>query len=246
MKFTFAALSALLLLALSSSAVADDATLKKVDDMVNQWKTLDYHYKIVTTKEGDADKKDVLKLRMRMQYTGAYNIQLIEISEPADMKGTKVLTQSPTQMYIYLPAFNKVRRIASHVTEQGFLGTALSQKDMTLTRYGDKYSAKIKSDAGDEMVLALTAKSDDAPYPTIELKVDKTKWLPLGIKYFAEGGKHVKTEIRSDYRCAKGYCAPGAMKVTDHATGVTSILYLKEHTVNPVLDKSLFSKRQLK
>lgn len=236
---------ALAMLSVAGPARADDAYLKKVDAEVNKWKTLDYYYKIVTTKQGD-DDRSVLKLRMRMQYSGEFNKQLIEIGKPADMKGTKVLTISPTEMYIYLPAFGKIRRIASHVTEQGFLGTALSQRDMTLTRYADKYSAKTKSEADGKRILSLTAKNDRAPYAKLEVVVDTERNLPIGVKYFNDSGKHIKTEKRSQYRCEKGYCAPGAMKITDHTTNVTSILYLKKHKVNPALDKGLFSKRSLK
>lgn len=36
-------------------------------------------------------------------------------------------------MYVYLPAFGKVRRIASHTKDQGFLGLTFSQDDMATT-----------------------------------------------------------------------------------------------------------------
>ena len=96
------------LVAFSGSAMADDAFLAKVDEAVNKWKTLDYTYDIVTETKGDADKAK-LRLRMRMKDAGKHNTQIVEISAPADMKGTKVLTISPTEMYIYLPAMRKVR-----------------------------------------------------------------------------------------------------------------------------------------
>lgn len=234
-----------LALVFSADARADNALLQKIDSELNKWKTLDYSYKIVTTKDGD-DDSSVLSLRMRMQYTGSHNKQLIEISEPADMKGTKVLTLAPTEMYIYLPAFKKIRRIASHVTEQGFLGTALSQRDLTLTRYADKYDASQKTEADGKITLTLKGKNDQAPYPKIVLVVDDKKLLPSSIKYFSDDDKHVKTETRTQYRCSKDYCTPGAMKIEDHAAGVKSILYLKDYTINPKLEDSLFSKRSLK
>ena len=224
------------------AAHADEATLQKVDDALNRWKTLDYKYKITTKKGGDVS--NVLKLRMRMKDAAGVNQQLIEIFGPADMKGTKVLTASPTQMYIYLPAMKKIRRIASHVTEQGFLGTALSQRDMTLTRYGDKYNAKIDSD-GAELAMTLTAKSGDAPYPKLQMKVDKKIWLPTEIKYFNDGGKVIKTETRSKYECDKDYCNPREMVMTDHTAGVSSKLELKKFKINPELKDDLFSKRSL-
>ena len=227
-----------------SEARADDALLKKIDTEINKWKTLDYSYKIVTTTKGNDDKA-VLKFRMRMKYTGEHNTQIIEISEPSDMKGSKVLTKSLTEMYIFLPAMRKVRRIASHVTEAGFLGTALSQKDMTLTRYGKYYSAKKKGEKDGRITLTLTAKGDEAPYPKIEMTVAEKQLLPTVIEYFNDEGKLIKREKRSQYRCAKGYCTPGAQKVEDLTTGKTTVLYLKDYTVNPKLDDAIFSKRFL-
>jgi outer membrane lipoprotein-sorting protein len=232
------------LVAFVPTASADDALLAKIDKEVNKWKTLDYRYKMITTTNRSADKS-VLKLRMRMKYNGKHNTQIIEISEPSDMKGSKVLTKSPTEMYIYLPAMRKVRRIASHVTEAGFLGTALSQKDMTLTRYAKYYTAKKTGEKDGRITLALTAKGDDAPYPKLELTVAKDKLLPTVIKFFNAEGKLIKREKRSQYRCAQGYCTPSTQKIEDLANGKTTVLYLKDHKVNPKLDKAIFSKRFL-
>ena len=81
------------------------------------------------------------------------------------MKGTKVLILSPTQMYVYLPAFGKVRRIASHTKDQGFLGLSFSQDDMATTAYAPLYSGAISSDSGAQTIVTLTPKAGvDAPY----------------------------------------------------------------------------------
>ena len=52
-----------------------------------------------------------------------------EFSAPSDMKGTKVLVLSPSEVYAYLPAFGKVRRVASSASDQGFMGMAFSLDD---------------------------------------------------------------------------------------------------------------------
>ena len=46
----------------------------------------------------------------------------------------KILTRAAQDMYVYLPAFKKVRRLASHVKEQGFMGTAFGHEEMSLVR----------------------------------------------------------------------------------------------------------------
>jgi len=231
------------LTALTSAAHAD-GTLEKVDAAVNNWKSLDFGYKLVTTQPGAATT--TLKLRMRMRKKDGDNQQMIELFAPADMKGTKILTASPTQMYIYMPSFGKVRRIASHVTEQGFLGTALSQRDMTLTHYGKYYTSTTTSDDSAKATLKLTAKPDkNAPYPTIEMVIDKSIWLPTEIRYFSDKGTHIKTETRSDYSCRKGYCAPKVQVVTDRTTKTESTLYLKKLKVNPSIPDKVLAKRYL-
>ena len=233
-----------LVFVLAQPAKADgDSVLASVDQALNNWKTLDYHYK-VTTKSGTTTS--ILKLRSRLKDMGDYNRQFIDISEPADMAGTKVLTKTPAKMYIYLPAFKKIRRIASHVNEAGFLGTALSSKDLNLTHYGHLFSATILSENDKVAQLKLTAKGDSAPYPRIDMTIDKAKWVPTEIKYYGEADKHLKTETRSDYQCEGSYCVPATMEMVDHSKAISSTLKLTEHKINPELEKGLFSKRNLK
>jgi len=235
---------ALSLLALSSlSQAAGSDVLKKVDSVVNNWKTLEYKYRIVTTKPGEGAA--TIKMRVRMRVKNGNNMQMVDILEPRDMVGTRILTISQTKRYIYLPAYKKIRRIASHVTEQGMLGTSLSEQDMTLTRYTKFYNAKTLSESGSTATLSLTAKTGSAPYPKLELVVDKSKWVPLTIRYFNAKGANIKTETRSRYKCKGGHCSPGLLKMVDHRNSVTSTLSLLKYKRNIKIKKKVFTKRYL-
>jgi hypothetical protein len=231
----------LALVAFSSNASADE--LAKLDEVLNRWKSLDLKYTIITKSPGSS--KTTLKLRMRMRKKAGNNQQLTEISAPSDMKGTKVLIRSTTQMYIYLPAFKKIRRIASHLTEQGFLGTALSQRELSLTEYSKFYTSKVKSDKGGEMVLQLNAKNDEAPYKTIQLTVEKKSHHLKEIHYFNDSGKKVKIEKRSGYICEGKICMAKKQVVHDLTSKVKSTLTLKKHKFDSKMKPSLFSKRYL-
>jgi outer membrane lipoprotein-sorting protein len=238
-----AAFALLLVPAVTARAESAEEYLARLDKSLNNWKTLDSQFE-VTTESGSS--KTLLKLRNRMQNKGAYNKQFVDISAPADMAGTKVLTKSPEKMYIYLPSFKKVRRIASHMNEQGFLGTALASKDMNLTHYGESFTATLVSDSAKELELKLVAKNDKAPYPRLDMKVDKERMVPTQVKFYGEGDAHIKTESRSDYVCESGYCMPKTLKMVDHGKSVASTIKLVTYKVNPELDKGLFSKRNLK
>ncbi|MEM1032031.1 MAG: outer membrane lipoprotein-sorting protein [Myxococcota bacterium] len=241
-KVWFALVATSMALLFAGPAAGDGDVLAEVDDAVNRWKTLDYRYSITTQKKnGDMS---TLQLRMRMK-AGEDNKQMTEIAAPADMKGTKVLILSREQMYIYLPAMKKIRRIASHVNSKAFLGTALSADDMSLTRYSRYYDVVKQKDDGEFVFLKLKAKSDAAPYPRIALKVEKKRWLPVAVKMYNADGKVIKEEKREGYTCTDDFCAPAVMKFKNNATGMRTVLMLTSSQVNEPIDDNIFTKRYL-
>jgi outer membrane lipoprotein-sorting protein len=161
------------------------------------------------------------------------------------MKGTKVLILSPTQMYVYLPAFGKVRRIASHTKDQGFLGLSFSQDDMATTSYGPLYTATLTTDDADKVVLTLTPKSAETAYAKIELTLTKDHGVPAQFKYFNADGTNVKTETRTNYTCEGTICTPGEIKMTDNVKGNWTKLIAKSRKINAEIADDVFSQRNL-
>jgi outer membrane lipoprotein-sorting protein len=232
-------------LSLSSGALADakgNQVLRRTDAVLRSWNTLEFKYKMRTTESG----KSPSSMRLRVRLNG--DKQFTEILAPADMKGTKVLILSREKTYVYLPAFRKIRRIASHVGEQSFLGTAFSANDMSLTRYAPEYDATVQRETADHYVLKLVGKpGKKLAYKTIEMKVEKAHMVPTDMKYFDDDGKHLKTEARREYVCEANVCQAKIMKMVHHAKGdLTSTLTMKRLKINPTLAKGLFSKRSLK
>jgi hypothetical protein len=159
-----------------------------------------------------------------------------------DIKGTKVLTLSPTQMYVYLPAFGKVRRIASHTHDQGFLGLAFSQGDLATTSYGVQYAGQIASQTPAQYVLVLTAKDvPNATYAKIEITVARDHMVPLQLKYFNAEGANIKTETRSNYSCAGAVCTPGEMKMVDNVKSNWTRFVRKSWQQNVAIPEDVFS-----
>jgi outer membrane lipoprotein-sorting protein len=178
--------------------------------------------------------------------------RLVQFEAPGDMKGTRVLVESATQMYVWLPAYNKVRRVASHVNNQGFMGTMFSDADMSTTRFSELYQAAVKSEAGSAVTLTLTPKAGlTTAYARIEMDVDLGMKLPTTLRYYDASGQHLKTETRSDYVCkpaksGKDFCQPGQLKMVDH-TRKDAFTVLKQEVlaVDSGLDVDLFSQRVL-
>lgn len=236
------AVATLAALAPGAPARADapgDAVLVQMDAAMNKAKTLMFDYEIVNKESG----KDERTMAMSVKLKGEKRFS--EFSSPADMKGTKVLILSPTQMYVYLPAFGKVRRIASHTKDQGFLGLSFSQDDMATTAYGPLYSASLASEDAASWKLTLTPKGTEAPYAKIEVTVAKDKKVPSELRYFSADGKNVKTEVRTGYTCEGDVCTPGELKMTDNIKGAWTKLVAKSRKVNAEISDDVFSQRNL-
>ena len=193
--FVTAALTAVYLATTARADPAGDAAVAAMDTAVNRPTNLMFDYQ-VDNQEGP--EKPVRMLAIKLQTNGSS--KPYEFTAPPDMKDTKLLIVSPTQMYVYLPAFGgRARRIASHTHDQGFLGLAFSHDDLATTSYGSQYSGEIASQTPTQQVLALTAKDQrSASYAKIEITVAKDRMLPLQLKYFDAAGANIKTETRSN------------------------------------------------
>jgi hypothetical protein len=238
------AASTLALMAHGGAARADaagDKALAGMDGALNRAKTQFFEYEVINQEPGKGDRKLGLQVRLKGDK------RFTEFTAPADMKGTKVLIMSPTQMYVFLPSFGKVRRIASSVSDQGFMGMTFSQDDLASQAYGSLYEAKIGSETPAEYKLVLTPKAGQTtPYAKIEVTIGKEKMLPSELKYFNAGGTNVKTETRTGYTCEGDVCTPAELKMVDNTKGGASTKMIRtKWKVNEAMSDDLFSKRSL-
>lgn len=218
-----------------------DKLLASVDAASNAAKTLYFEYDVLSQEPGKAERKSAMLTRRKGEKA------LLEFTAPADLKGTKLLTLSSDQMYVYLPAFGKVRRIASHTTDQGFMGMTFSVDDLYGTRYSDRYTATLASDGPKEWKLTLVPRAGQTPsYSKIEMTVAKDHKLPTELRYFDAKSALAKTETRTGYTCEGAVCAPSERKMIDHGKGgAWTKLLRKKWKVDESIADDLFSKKNL-
>ena len=238
----FALLTGGILLSSTSFAMDAAAILAKLDDNMNQSSDQKLEWEVTSQEPG---KKNAREMAFSVHLKG--DKTLTEFSAPGDIKGTRVLVLSRSQMYIYLPAYRKVRRIASHVTQQGFMGTTYSHADMSASRFGDVYTGKLQSETETDWVLELAPIPDkEAAYPKVVMTIAKEKHLPKELKYFNDKGEHIKTETRDGYDCKGTICNPTVLKMTDHTrNGAWTELRCTKWDANVGIEDDLFTVRTL-
>ena len=236
---------AALLLACTGSASADEAgdrAIKVLDDAMTVAKDQFNVYDCVT-REPDGSER---QMTFEVQNKGS-EWRRIEILSPADAKGTRVLIRSLTQIYVYLPAHKKVRRVASHVRSRDFMGTTMSFDEMAIATYTPYFTGNLLEETDTHWVVeAIRKKGADYPFPRLEIEIVRAHGQASAIRYYNDKGVKLKTETRIDYVCQKKVCSPKKIKMLDHiAGGKYTELTRAKWKVNTGVKDSFFTVRSL-
>lgn len=173
--------------------------------------------------------------------------RLVQFTEPADVRGVGFLRLADDQMYLYLPAFRRVRRIASSIKNEDFMGTDFSYEDLAQTRYVPDYRVTSVSKGDGSYTLTLEPrKGADVSYGRLVMEVSDTDWVARRIDYFDPGGERVKTLTVPEVRTVDGYAHPIRLEMVTWKSGHRTILELDELRLDSGLSEGLFSQRSLK
>lgn len=232
-----------LLLAAPAYAGDGDSILVELDKKAGNFTDNTITFDVANMKPGTT-KPAAMSFKTLVKGAKSYT----EFLAPGDVKGTRILSTSPVQMWIYLPEFGKVRKVASHNLSQGFMGTTLTSQDIGTTAFAPDYDATIVSKSDTEIVLDLVAKDPDAmPYDKMQMTVDAKLTLPTKIVYKGDDGSAVRTQTREGYSCpSDDFCFFSTLKVVDHTReGAWTELRVVDFEVDTGLSESLFTPRTL-
>ena len=99
---------------------------------------------MITENPNGAQRSYTLRIYRMQDETGEK--QLLEYLAPADVRGTKFLSikegDGPSQMWLYMPALGRERRIAANMTGDKFMGTDFTYEEIAGDfDYEEQYSA---------------------------------------------------------------------------------------------------------
>jgi outer membrane lipoprotein-sorting protein len=200
-----------------------------------------------------------LKLRLRQPdgktreyafttYQKVPNKRLVRFSSPGDVKGMGLLVENQETMYVFLPGFQRVRRMGTHVKNQSFMGSDFSFEDMSEIAYGNSYLAKLLGADAKSWILELRAKPGlDLEFPTIKMWIDKGVSQPTRTEYYDAAGRKQKTQLRTGYaRDGADHFSPARVVNIDHRRNDhTSEVVFVSTKIDQGLPDDLFSVRSL-
>jgi outer membrane lipoprotein-sorting protein len=223
-----------------------DAILKSCDDAASNYKDLSLESKMKIF-EPNTDKP-AKELRFTTLIKG--DKRLIRFLEPSDLRSMGMLIESRDVMYAFLPGFQRVRRLGTHMKNQTLFGSDVSNDEMAANTYSGVYAPKLVGEEGDNWVLELSLNAGkEAEYPRMKIWFDKKIKQPTKIECFDAAGKNVVTQTRLNYSKDQGdaeHYTPGVIRFVDHRrndhrTDIENV----NAKVNQGLADDLFSQRSL-
>ena len=119
--------------------------------------------------------------------------RLFRFTAPAAEAGIAFLSLPDDVMYLYMPAFGRERRIASHVQNQSFAGTDFSYEDLESVKYSEKHTPVLLEETEVHYILELTPLPDiRSDYSKVIAYVNKKHHYPEKMKSYDRGGKKAK------------------------------------------------------
>ena len=240
---------ALLLVSLSFTLVWAEETqltavqiLQKADDVINAPRDQDLKIKLILI-----DKKGNEKVREMSMLQKGSDKRLVKFLSPADQKGIAFLSLPDDVMYLYMPAFKKIRRIASHVNNTKCAGTDFTYEDMEAVRYSDKYIPEYIRKEDNHFILQLIPKEGiKTDYSKLIMSIREDNFYITKIEHYNRGDKLFKIMIRDNIEKIGEYWLARESEMQDLKSKHTTKMIIEEVILDSKVSDDKFTKRNLK
>ncbi len=210
------------------------------------------------------DSKGRERIRDTAQITKLYDNgetekKLIRFLSPADVKGTGFLTfdyeNEDDDMWLYMPALRKVRRIVSSEKSKSFMGSEFSYADMSPLPSSD-FNMKILGTETEnsiecwiiEMVPASDDIADENGFTKKIGWIGKEDFVIRKAEFYDFSGILYKTLTVENVKLIdpeKKKYRPMIMKMENHDNGRKSVLEISEIVLNRNVGEEYFTQRYL-
>jgi hypothetical protein len=208
---------------------------------------------IITEKSG-ATRKRTISMSTK-SYPGGQEKRLIRFMEPADVRGTAMLVidnkNTADEMWIYLPALKKTRRIVSTEKGKSFMSSEFSNADMSSPTLSDFTNRHIdNSGAGETWMIKSTPsddkKADEYGFSRKVSYVGKDDYRTRKMEFYNFDNKLFKViEIKNFQPLSGGRYLVKDMTAENLITGRKSEIIFSKITEGAVIDDSVFMVQNL-
>ena len=220
-------------------ALTGDEVLQKVDEALVHDNQVARLSMILTDKSGITQNREI----ELFQKEGGK--RLIRFLKPADIKGVTFLSLPGDEMYIYMPALGKVRRIASHTKNQSFMGSDFSYEDMGGEKFSKESNVKVFKEEGNNYLLEVPSTKKDASYSILKMVVNKETFIASKIEFYDKAGRLYKVMTNSSVENVEGKWVAKEIKMENKQNQHTTQLKMIKISFDQNLSDDIFTQRNM-
>ena len=204
------------------------------------------------------DKNGTVNTRIIEEYsmdtTADLGRVVMVFHSPASVKNTRFLVMEnqgdqDDSKWIYLPALQRVRRIAASEGDQSFMGTDFSYDDMSSIDIDDYEYTFLKEEVldgiGCYVVEAVPLEPEEEQYSKLVTWVQKENWVNRKVEMYDKKGSLLKILEVSQVETVQGYETPIITKMTNVQEEHSTVLTVQKVMYDESYPDGLFSTRFL-
>lgn len=176
---------------------------------------------------------------------------ILHFSAPADLKGTALLTHEQgdgdDDQWLWLPAAERVKRIASSNKSGSFMGSEFAYEDLVvrqLDKYSFKYLGDEVIDGKDCYVIERTPRSKTSGYSKVIRWRMKDNLQELRTDYYDRKSELLKQRLMEGHHLVDGYWRVTKITVKNVQTSKSSTLSFDKVKIKVALPANRFSPQE--
>ncbi|MBL4846793.1 MAG: outer membrane lipoprotein-sorting protein [Planctomycetes bacterium] len=206
---------------------------------------------VLITKDKRRQKRSMETLFLKGE--GEDDKSKLKFLTPENVRGLSLLTHEASgrsdDQWVYLPAFKKVKKIASSKRTNRFAQTDFTYEDLRTEDFSAFTYKKVQDKkVGDRAVFVVEATPKTlgtTGYSKRYIAVDKERWATLEIVYYDKKDRKQKTLTNMKFTQFGKYWRPGLSKMQDHLRGSTTAMKFTARKLNKGMPTTLFTVKSL-
>jgi hypothetical protein len=203
---------------------------------------------VVTLKLIDSNSSVVeRKFDMYLMNKGDNTLALVRFTAPADIRRTTLLTLSDNEIYLYMPAYRRTKRISSGAKNGKFVGSDFKYSDISLmyNEQSGNYKSTLLKNTEDQYVVEVTPLDSNNDYGKIVITVDKSTLLFKHIDFYDKKVNKIKVMDFLNVKNFGKHTIATTITLKDLTTGHKTVLDINSVQFSIPITSKFFDRRNI-
>ncbi len=172
--------------------------------------------------------------------------RLVQFLEPARVAGVGLLATGEDTIHLYLPTYERTRRVSGKARGDAFMGTNFSVDELTRMSFADEYTASVLAQDDEHVQLRL-----DPVVPANHTHAHVQMWVRLQddlfdrLDYHDEDGEVFRRLTLTEVRPEGEHPVAHHIEIEDLESGRRTVATVRDVAFDTGLEDDLFTTRNL-